>query len=174
MAQILRGAAKSQINLIDKSEYSAVVGANVVAIIGVFADGSVEKGNYISSKAELLSKLGPEVTRYNQGTKINYAHSAAYQALGTHSAMYVFRVTDGSEKVASFKPASGVLALATKNPTDRWNNYLVVLEKALSSQSSNQLYNLTIYDTSGKVLESHSGSLIMDAGDSLVKVINVS
>lgn len=172
MASILRGAAKSQINLVDKSEYSAVIGANIVAIIGVFSDGSVDKGNYVSNRSELVAKMGTEVARYNSNTRINYAHSAANQALGTHSAMYIFRVTDGSELAAQFKPSGGVMTLVTKTKTDRWNGTRVLLNKIPSSLSNDQLYELVLADETGKVIESHTGSLVMTADDYLAKVVN--
>ena len=47
MANILYGDAKVQVNLIDKSVYSPVVGGNIVAILGVFEDGDTEQGTYI-------------------------------------------------------------------------------------------------------------------------------
>lgn len=176
MASILTGAAKVQINLIDKSVYSPVVGGNIVGIIGVFNDGKVDEGNFISTRSELTKVLGSPVRKYNQGTKLSYAYDAAFTALGTHNSMYVFRVTDGTEESGKFKPVDSIFRVVTSNKTDRWNGVHVLMNSvetySTPDESFYQKYSISFYDTDKNELESYEGNLKPDSDEFIMNVVN--
>ena len=179
MANILYGDAKVQVNLIDKSVYSPVVGGNIVAILGVFEDGDTEQGTYISSRSELNDKLGSPVTKYNSGTKINYAYDALHTALGQHNAIWVLRVTDGTEKSGEFAPQDSIFKVVTKNKTARWNGVSVGISKIVANYSnpdgtaSPTRYEIRFMSSDKtSVLETYTGNLRPDSDEYLLNVVN--
>lgn len=177
MASTLYGDAKVQVNLIDKSVYSPVVGGNVVAILGVFDDGKITEGNYISSRSELSDVLGEPILKYNSGTKTNYAYDALYTALGQHNAIWVIRVTDGSEQVGTYAPTDSIFKVETKNKTSRWNGVSVEIQKAPSvvtedSMHSFKRYTLTFVRPDKSIIESFEGNLKPDSDEYLLSVVN--
>lgn len=176
MAKILAGDAKVQVNLVDKSVYAPVVGSNILAILGVFDDGATDVGNYVTTRSELVRLLGDPVQKYNNGTKINYSYDALYTALSQHSSIYVFRVTDGSEKLGVFAPTNSIFKITTKNKTKRWNGVTVILEKVATFSTPDnieyQKYLISFYNSNKELMESYEGNLKPDSDSFIMTVVN--